>query len=176
MPKGRVETPITDQEIAFAHLVMAGTMTDRDAAKAVGISSSQAAYVKAKPRVKAYMDQHRATVAAAIAEHESESPVELNINRKTIMARYWELSQLPCSDTNGSIAGQVRALDSLREMLGLMGVFTYLTHKTLFLGSGRPASQFLFSRYQSAFSCSGSFMAKKRWRRLSYRRANRVTR
>ena len=37
------------------------------------------------------------------------------------MARYWELSQLPCSDTNGSIAGQVRALDSLREMLGLMG-------------------------------------------------------
>ena len=38
MPKGPVETPITDQEIAFAHLFLAGKLTDRDAAEAVGIS------------------------------------------------------------------------------------------------------------------------------------------
>ena len=38
MPKGPVETPITDQEMAFAHLILAGRMTDREAAEAVGIS------------------------------------------------------------------------------------------------------------------------------------------
>ena len=43
MPKGPVQTPITDQEIAFAHLVLAGTMTDKAAAKAVGIDPSRAA-------------------------------------------------------------------------------------------------------------------------------------
>jgi hypothetical protein len=121
MPKGPVETPITDQEIAFAHLVMAGTMTDREAAKGAGLNPKQAAYVKAKPRVKAYMAEHRASVAAAISEHESASLAELNVTRETIMARYWELSQLSVTQTNGNIAGQVRALDSLRDMLGLLG-------------------------------------------------------
>ena len=41
MPKGPVETPITDQEIAFAHLVLAGKLTDREAAEAVGMSPGQ---------------------------------------------------------------------------------------------------------------------------------------
>jgi hypothetical protein len=33
MPKNTVTDPITDQEIAFAHLVLSGTMTDRRAAE-----------------------------------------------------------------------------------------------------------------------------------------------
>ncbi len=37
MPRNNVSDPITDQEIAFAHLVLAGTMTDRRAAEAVGL-------------------------------------------------------------------------------------------------------------------------------------------
>jgi hypothetical protein len=50
------------QEIVLAHLIKAGTITDREAA---GIDLSRATYVKAKPRVKAYMEQHRASVRAA---------------------------------------------------------------------------------------------------------------
>jgi hypothetical protein len=121
MPKGPVETPITDQEMAYAHLVMAGTMTDREAAKMVGIDPGRAAYVKAKPKVKEYMEQHRASVTAAIVQHESDVLVEFNIGREQIMAQYWHLSRLPATDTNGNITGQVRALDSLREMLGFVG-------------------------------------------------------
>jgi hypothetical protein len=49
------------QEIVLAHLIMAGTITDREAA---GIDLSRATYVKAKPRLKAYMEQHRASVRA----------------------------------------------------------------------------------------------------------------
>jgi hypothetical protein len=37
MPKNKVSDPITDQEIAFARLVLSGAMTDRRAAEAVGL-------------------------------------------------------------------------------------------------------------------------------------------
>jgi hypothetical protein len=59
VPKSTVTDPITDQEIAFAHLVLSGTMTDRRAAEAVGLNPNTAAYTKAKPRVRAYMLEHR---------------------------------------------------------------------------------------------------------------------
>jgi hypothetical protein len=55
MPKNKVSDLITDQEIAFARLVLSGTMTDRGAAEAVGLNPDSAAYTKAKPRVRAYI-------------------------------------------------------------------------------------------------------------------------
>ena len=55
MPKNTVNDPITDQEMAFALLIMSGTMNDRRAAEAVGLNPDTAAYTKAKPRVRAYM-------------------------------------------------------------------------------------------------------------------------
>ena len=59
MPKNKVTDLITDQEIAFARLVLSGTMTDRRAAEAVGLAPDSAAYTKSKPRVRAYMLEHR---------------------------------------------------------------------------------------------------------------------
>ena len=56
MPKKTVSDPITDQEMAFAHLIMSGTMNDRRAAKAVGLNPDTASYIKSKPRVRAYID------------------------------------------------------------------------------------------------------------------------
>ncbi len=50
MPKNKVSDPITDQEIAFARLVLSGAMTDRHAAEAVGLNPDSAAYTKSKPR------------------------------------------------------------------------------------------------------------------------------
>ena len=55
MPQNTVTDPITDQEMAFAHLVLSGTMNDRRAAEAVGLNLDTAAYTKSKPRVRAYM-------------------------------------------------------------------------------------------------------------------------
>jgi hypothetical protein len=55
MPKNKVSDPITDQEIAFARLVLSGAMTDRHAAEAVGLNPDSAAYTKSKPRVRDYM-------------------------------------------------------------------------------------------------------------------------
>jgi hypothetical protein len=52
MPKNTVTDPITDQEIAFAHLILSGTMNDRSAAEAAGLNPDTAAYTKSKPRVR----------------------------------------------------------------------------------------------------------------------------
>ena len=68
MPKNPVTDPITDQEIAFVHLILAGTMNDRRAAKAAGLNPDTAAYTKAKPRVRAYMLEHRAAVEEKLVD------------------------------------------------------------------------------------------------------------
>ena len=68
MPKNQVRDLITDQEIAFAHLVLSGPMTARRAAEAVGLNPDTAAYTKAKPRVRAYMLEHRAAVREQLVQ------------------------------------------------------------------------------------------------------------
>ena len=70
MPKNKVSDPITDQEIAFARLVLSGAMTDRQAAEAVGLNPDSAAYTKSKPRVRAYMLEHRAAVQLQLVQQE----------------------------------------------------------------------------------------------------------
>ena len=64
MPKNNVCDP-TDQEIAFARLVLSGTMTDRRAAETVGLHPDSAAYTKSKP-VSALTRKQDPTKAAAI--------------------------------------------------------------------------------------------------------------
>jgi hypothetical protein len=94
MPKNKVSDPITDQEIAFARLVLSGAMTDRHAAEAVGLNPDSAAYTKSKPHVRAYMLEHRtrisclatpdtATCAAFIKESRMESANANHPNRKS---------------------------------------------------------------------------------------------
>ena len=118
MPKGPVETPITDQEIAFAHLILAGKLTDREAAEAVRISPHQAAYVKAKPRVKEYMEQHRASVRAGLVQHEVEALAEFNIGREQILAKWWEFANIDPAKTGYNTTSQSKALDLLWNALG----------------------------------------------------------
>src|ERR1700733_153996 len=118
MPKGPVETPITDQEIAFAHLILAGKMTDREAAEAVGISPGQAAYVKGKPRVMEYMASHRAAVREGLVQHEVDALVEFNIGREQILAKWWEFATIDPKLTGYNTSGQSKALDLLWKALG----------------------------------------------------------
>ena len=70
MPKNKVSDPITDQEMAFARLVLSGAMTDRQAAEAAGLNPDSAAYTKSKPHVRAYMLEHRAAVEQQLIQQE----------------------------------------------------------------------------------------------------------
>ncbi len=118
MPKGPVETPITDQEIRFAHLVLGGKLTDREAAEAVGMSPSQAPHVKRKPRVKEYMASHRASVRAGLVQHEVDALAEFNIGREQILAKWWEFASIDPAKTGYNTSSQSKALDYLWNALG----------------------------------------------------------
>ncbi len=120
MPKNTVSDPITDQEIAFAHLIMSGTMNDRRAAEAVGLNPDTAAYTKAKPRVRAYMIEHRAAVKERLVDQEAEGLRKLNLGRDQILARLWELANLSHEVTRGIIAGQIKALSMIVAIEGLI--------------------------------------------------------
>jgi hypothetical protein len=120
MPKNTVSDPITDQEMAFAHLVLSGTMTDRRAAEAVGLNPDTAAYTKSKPRVRAYMMEHRTAVREKLVDLEADGLRKLNLGRDQILARLWELATLSPDATRGIIAGQIKALSMIVAIEGLI--------------------------------------------------------
>jgi hypothetical protein len=120
MPKNKVTDLITDQEIAFARLVLSGTMTDRRAAEAVGLAPDSAAYIKSKPRVRAYMLEHRAAVQQQLVEQDSEEQRRQSLSREQVLARLWEVANLSPEMTRGSITGQVKALAMIVAIEGLI--------------------------------------------------------
>jgi hypothetical protein len=130
VPKNKVSDPITDQEIAFARLVLSGAMTDRHSAEAVGLNPNSAAYTKSKPRVRAYILLHRAAVQQQLVQQEAdlsrlsrpavERAVEgqrrLNLDREQVLARLWEIANLSPEVTRGSVTGQVKAISMIVAM------------------------------------------------------------
>ncbi len=120
MPKNPVTDPITDQEMAFAHLVLSGTMNDRRAAEAVGMNPDTAAYTKSKPRVRAYMIEHRAAVREKLVDQEAEQLRKRNLGRERILNRLWELAALSAEATRGSITGQMKALAMIAAIEGFI--------------------------------------------------------
>ncbi len=128
MPKNKVSDPITDQEIAFARLVLSGGMTDRQAAEAVGLNPDSAAYTKSKPHVRTYMLEHRAAVQQHLVQQDADlsrlpgvgrAVEELhrrNLDREQVLDRLWEIANLSPDMTRGSITGQVKAISMIIAM------------------------------------------------------------
>jgi hypothetical protein len=120
MPKNKVSDLITDQEMAFARLVLSGNMTDRDAAEAAGLNPDTAAYTKSKPRVRAYMIEHRAAVQQQFLEQETERLRRQNLLREQVLDRLWVIANMSPEMTRDSITGQVKALYMIVHMEGLI--------------------------------------------------------
>ena len=120
MPKNNVTDPITDQEIAFALLVLSGTMNDRRAAEAVGLNPDTAAYIKSKPPVRAYMLEHRAPVQQQSVEQDTEELRRFNLSRDRVLARLWEIADLDPEKTRNGMSAQVKALSMIIAMEGLI--------------------------------------------------------
>ena len=90
------------------------------AAEAVGLNPDTAAYTKAKPRVRAYMIEHRAAVQQQLVEQDSEEERRLNLGREQVLARLWEIANLSPEMTRDSITGQVKALSMIVAIEGLI--------------------------------------------------------
>jgi hypothetical protein len=117
MPKNKTCDLITDQEMHFARLVLSGTMTDREAAHTAGLNPDTAAYTKAKPRVQAFMLEHRAATQQQLVDQEidlsrraAEEQRRKDQLRQKVLDRLWEIAALPAEATRGSITGQVKAI------------------------------------------------------------------
>ena len=117
MPKNKANEPITDQEITFARLLLSGTMTDRDAAQVAGLPPSTAAYAKTRPRVRAYIAEHRAAFQPLIDKQPPEPLREEDNGREQVLALLWRLANL---DPQCTRAGQVKALAMIAAIKGLI--------------------------------------------------------
>jgi hypothetical protein len=120
MPKNKAGDPITDQEITFARLVLSGTMTDRDAAQTAGLHPSTAAYTKTRPRVRAYLLEHRAAVEQPIVQQSTEALRPSDNGREQVLARLWHIANLSPQMTRGSLTGQVKAIAMIIAIQGLI--------------------------------------------------------
>jgi hypothetical protein len=120
MPKNNVTDLITDQEIAFAHLILSGNMTDRQAAEAVGLDPNSAAYIKAKPRVRDYLLEHRAAVQQQPVEHDTGELRRFNVSRDQVLTRLWDIANMDPERTRNSMSSQVKALSMIVAIEGLI--------------------------------------------------------
>jgi hypothetical protein len=120
MPKNEVTDTITGQEIAFAHLVLSGTMTDRCAAETVGLHPDSAAYIKSRPPVHAYIQEHQAAAQQEPVERGTADHRPFNPSREQILARLWEIGNMNPEITRGSLTGQVKALSMIAAIEGLI--------------------------------------------------------
>jgi hypothetical protein len=120
MPKNKVSDLITDQEMVFVRLILSGTMTDQQAAEAAGLNPATAAYTKSKPRVRAYMLEHRALMQQQLAEQEAEGLRRRSLRREQVLDRLWELATMGPEITRGSLTGQVKALSMIVAIEGLI--------------------------------------------------------
>ncbi len=120
MPKNKVNDLITDQEITFATLILSGSMTDQQAAKAAGLNPNTAAYTKSKPSVRAYMLEHRARLQQQLIAQETEELRRQSLSREQVLARLWEIANLSPEMTRNSITSQVRAIAMIIAIEGLI--------------------------------------------------------
>src|SRR5271156_981498 len=127
MPKNNVSDLITDQEMTFVRLVLSGTMTDREAAQAAGLNPDTAAYTKSKPRVRAYMIEHRAAMQKQLIQQEAdqsrravEKQHRREQRREQVLDRLWEIAVMSPETTRGSLTGQVKAISMIVAIEGMI--------------------------------------------------------
>jgi hypothetical protein len=120
MPKNPLADPITDQEIAFAHLILSGIMTDRRAAEAVGLNPATAFDTRAKPRVQTYMHEQRVAMHQEVVQKEAEQLSRKNLVRDQVLVRLWEIANLSHELTRNSVTAQIKALSLIISIEGLI--------------------------------------------------------
>ena len=120
MPRKNLTDLITDREMAFARLVLGGTMNDRDAAQAAGLNPDSAASTKSKPCVRQYMLAHRAAVEQQLVAQQAEAERQLNLRRERFLGRLWAIADTSAETTKGSFTSQIKALSMIGAMDGFI--------------------------------------------------------
>ena len=110
---------ITEPEVKFCHLLLAGEHTDAECAELAGFAPTSAKGLKAKPRVQEYLRHYRSQIMSMMANKELDSLIAANVSRNSLLQRAWILANTPPERTRGTITGQVLAIKEMSELLGL---------------------------------------------------------
>ena len=95
-------------------------MTDRRAAEAAGLDPHSAAYIKSKPRVRAYMLEHGAAVEQKLIEQEAQELRRCSLGRDRVLAHLWQIADMDAEMTRNSASSQVKALSMIIAIEGLI--------------------------------------------------------
>jgi hypothetical protein len=113
MSENNVSHPITGLEMAFAHLILSGTMTDRQAAEAVGLNPDTAVETKSMPRVIDYMLKIRADLQQQLVG-------QFNVSRDRVLTRLWDIANMEPERTRNSMSAQVKSISLIVAIEGLI--------------------------------------------------------
>jgi hypothetical protein len=120
MSNNNITDLITDQEIAFALLVLSGTMTDSRAAEVVGLNPDTAADIQSRPGVRDFIFKHRAATQQQLVEHGPEELRPFSVGRDRVLARLWDIANMEPEKTRNSMAAQVKAISMIVAIEGLI--------------------------------------------------------
>lgn len=113
----RGATILTEQEKTFIHLSM--KLGEEKAASTLGLKPDDVAKLKKSKPVQDYLKQYRHHFLREMARYELNRITQLPVSREDVVARLLALSLTPPEETKGTINGQVEALSTISEILGL---------------------------------------------------------
>jgi hypothetical protein len=114
-------TPISEQEMAFCHLLItrnAKNRTEAQCAEMAGFPPKSANVLKRKPRIQQYLMIYQTQFAAMMAQQEVDKMLALDIDRSALVRKLWMLANITPERTRGTITGQVDAIEQIAGMLG----------------------------------------------------------
>jgi len=113
----RGATILTEQEKTFIHLSMA--TGEEKAAATLGLQPDAVAKLKKSKPVQDYLKQYRHHFLREMARYELNRITRLPVSREDVVGRLLALALTPPEETKGTIDGQVEALSTISEILGL---------------------------------------------------------
>jgi hypothetical protein len=126
MPNNQVSDPITDQEIAFAHLVLWNhdrppcRRSRRSKPRHRRLHQSQTPCPRLHARAPGRRTRTARGARADLSRRAVEGRRRLNLGREQVLARLWEIANLSPELTRSSITGQVKAISMIVAIEGLI--------------------------------------------------------
>lgn len=113
----RTPTILTEQQKVFIHLAIAHG--EQEAASKLNLTKDQVlGFLKTKV-VQDYLKQYRHQFLREMARYEVNRITQYPVSREDVVGRLLSLALTPPDETRGNIEGQVEALSTISEILGM---------------------------------------------------------
>lgn len=114
-------TVLTEAEKVCAHLCIkhGNTGGAGQAATVLGVKAEDIKRLLKSPRVQRYLQQYNHAFVREMARIELARILKFPVTRDDVIGRLYALALVPPEETKGTIDGQVQAIETISEILGL---------------------------------------------------------